>query len=260
MLYNEIMVNLLTELQNLGLSDKEAAVYFAALEMGQATADQLAKHAKIKRSTTYAYIESLMQKGLMSSFESGRKTYFTPESPKNIERLFDAERKNLDKRKENLQEVLPDLNQLFEGAGERPEVRFFTGKEGIVSIREEVLLCKDKNISVLFAIDAMSKVFSREERVDYTNRRIKKEIKVRILYTKDDGPLTDPVSQYDKRKRIEFDEFSLGSDMVIFDDKVALMSMRGNLFGVIIQSVEISKSQLAMFDLIWRLHDQNSQE
>jgi|TARA_Y100000034_G_C6872431_1_gene398513 sugar-specific transcriptional regulator TrmB len=244
------MLNVLTELQNLGLSDKEAGIYFAALEMGQATADQLAKHSKVKRSTAYAYIESLMNKGLMSSFESGRKTYFTPESPKNIERLFDVERKNLDKRKENLQEVLPDLTQLFDAAGERPEVRFFTGKEGIITIREEILSCKGKNISVLFALDAFFALFSDEERSNYTHSRIKKGIRTRLIYSRKDGPIKKSPTQYTERKYMGSDRF-IGADIAIYDDKVALMSLRGKIFGVVIKSREVSKSLLAMFDLIW---------
>ncbi len=245
------MLNVLTELQNLGLSDKEAGIYFAALEMGQATADQLAKHSKVKRSTAYAYIESLMNKGLMSSFESGRKTYFAPESPKNIERLFDTERKNLDKRKEELQEVLPDLTQLFEGAGERPTMRFFTGKEGIITMREEVLLSKSKIVRVFFAADAMVKLFSEAEREAYIKKRTASGIQVKLLYTRSDGPFTSEAPLYTERRYLDYKNMSLGADIVIYNDKVSLISLVGKPFGVIIQSREIAKSILTMFDLIW---------
>jgi sugar-specific transcriptional regulator TrmB len=43
------MSHMLKELHDIGLSEKEAGVYLAALEIGRATADQLAKHAKIVR-------------------------------------------------------------------------------------------------------------------------------------------------------------------------------------------------------------------
>ena len=54
---------MLKELQDMGLSEKEAKIYLASLEIGRATADQLAKQAKIVRSTTYVQLESLMKKG-----------------------------------------------------------------------------------------------------------------------------------------------------------------------------------------------------
>jgi len=76
---------MLKELQDLGLSEKEARVYLAALELGQTTADKLAKHAKVNRSTTYVQLESLMKVGLMSTHEERKKTVFAPESPELLE-------------------------------------------------------------------------------------------------------------------------------------------------------------------------------
>ena len=71
---------MLKELQDLGLSEKEARVY-----LGQTTADKLAKHAKVNRSTTYVQLESLMKVGLMSTHEERKKTVFAPESPELLE-------------------------------------------------------------------------------------------------------------------------------------------------------------------------------
>ena len=51
------------------------------------TAEKLAKHAKVNRSTTYVQLESLMKVGLMSTHEEGKKTMFAPESPELLKRL-----------------------------------------------------------------------------------------------------------------------------------------------------------------------------
>ena len=67
------MLNDLQTLQQIGLSEKEARVYIAALSLGPATADQLAKQTGINRSTTYVHIKSLMAMGLMSTYEEGKK-------------------------------------------------------------------------------------------------------------------------------------------------------------------------------------------
>jgi sugar-specific transcriptional regulator TrmB len=86
---------MLKELQDLGLSEKEAKAYLAALEIGRATADQLAKHAKIKRPTTYMQLESLMKMGLMSTYEEDKKTYFAPESPELLKRLLTKQKESV---------------------------------------------------------------------------------------------------------------------------------------------------------------------
>src|SRR3989344_9484889 len=114
---------MIKELQDIGLSEKEAKIYSAALELGAATADQLAKHSKIVRSTTYVQLESLMEKGLMSTYEQGKKTFFAPESPELLKRFLAKQKENIGAKENDLASFLPDLLRLFEGAGERPVVR-----------------------------------------------------------------------------------------------------------------------------------------
>src|ERR1700689_5744541 len=111
---------MLKELQDIGLSEKEARVYLASLELGRTTAEKLAKHAKVNRSTTYVQIESLMKKGLMSTYEEDKKTYFAPESPELLKRLLSKQRDELQSKERDLSSILPALLQQFEGAGERP--------------------------------------------------------------------------------------------------------------------------------------------
>lgn len=59
---NEVLIRNLTEF---GLSDKEARIYLALLELEIATAFDTAKHAGINRSSTYVVLESLKKKGLV---------------------------------------------------------------------------------------------------------------------------------------------------------------------------------------------------
>ena len=74
------------DLQAVGLQEKEAKVYLAALELGKGTAQQIAIKAELKRPTTYVIMEELMRQGLVSSFYEGKKQYFVAENP---ERLVD---------------------------------------------------------------------------------------------------------------------------------------------------------------------------
>src|SRR5437868_13388020 len=120
---------MLKELQDMGLSEKEAKVYLAALELGPTTAEKLAIQAKVNRSTTYVQLESLMEKGLMSTYEEGKKTFFAPESPELLRRLLTLKKDEVVARERDLTRFLPDLLRQFEGAGEKPVVRLFPGKD-----------------------------------------------------------------------------------------------------------------------------------
>jgi|SRR3989344_829968 len=61
------------ELQALGLSEKEAKVYLAALVLGPDTVQNIAKKAGINRPTAYLQIESLKEKGIISEVEKDKK-------------------------------------------------------------------------------------------------------------------------------------------------------------------------------------------
>ena len=87
------------ELQHLGLSEKEARVYIASLELGADTAQHIAQKATINRATTYVQIEALKKKGLMSEFEKGKKTLYVVESPDRLQSLLRVFEKELDLKK-----------------------------------------------------------------------------------------------------------------------------------------------------------------
>lgn len=242
---------MLTELQRFGLSDKEARVYLASLELGPATADRLAKQAKVNRSTTYVQVESLMNMGLMSTYEEGKKTFFAPESPTHLKRILQEKRQETDAHLKELEKMLPELSHTFEGAGDRPVVRFFTGKEGIVSLREEALNAKDKKLYVISSNDALARVFSRKERDAFSEKRTQKGIVTKLLYTREEGKLTDVPALNTKNGYLKPGTVTLATDIVIFDDAVGIMTLKGKLIGILIRSREISESMRSIFNLLW---------
>jgi sugar-specific transcriptional regulator TrmB len=75
------MNDLIKELRHFGLSDKEAAVYLASLNLGPASVQDLSHKSKVNRATTYVVIESLTTQGLMSTFVKDKKRYFALAAP-----------------------------------------------------------------------------------------------------------------------------------------------------------------------------------
>ena len=125
------------KLKELGLAEKEAKVFLASLELGSSAVQEIAKKAEINRATTYVIIEKLMKKGLMSSVEKGKKTFFQTEDPKRLLKLLEEQEESLKRKEEEFKKYLPELETLFNIAEEKPKVRFFEGKEGLIAIRED---------------------------------------------------------------------------------------------------------------------------
>lgn len=56
---------MIEKLKNLGLNEKEARVYLAALELGEASVQEIAQKSGVKRVTAHVAIEKLKTEGLL---------------------------------------------------------------------------------------------------------------------------------------------------------------------------------------------------
>ena len=250
---------MLNELKKIGLSDNEAKVYLALLELGSATVQQIAKAAQVNRPTTYVQLESLMKDGLVTSFEKSPinknlkpKTYFRIEDPEYLQKLVSRERNQIDERERELKSVLPELSRLFATSGERPRVRFFDGVEGLKTMDEEFLKVKNKFIEGVSSLDDVRKVFPSDTD-NYTERRIKKGIRTRGIYASSRGPiLKDSDSKMLRQTRyVPPDKFPFSCDITVYDDSVAIASLRDKIFGVVIESKEIANSIRSLISMAW---------
>lgn len=245
--------HLLEKLEEFGLSEKEARVYLASLESGSSSAEHLSKLAGVNRSTTYVQIESLMNKGLMSTHDIGKKTFFSAESPSHLIRLYERRQEKLKEKFRSLEDFIPELSRIHDSSGERPMVRFFEGKEGYVTMRNEVLKSKVKEYYLAMAHDMMSGVLNKEERAEFSRIRGKKNIGGKVLYSKTGNDIV-PVSPL-HMKRVPIDKFPFESEIYIYGNNVALASLKGTVAGIIIESKAIANSMRSIFDIAWESVD-----
>lgn len=241
------------ELQSLGLSEKEAKVYLASLDLGADTAQNLSKKAGVNRATTYVQIEVLKARGLMSEFERGKKTMYVAESPERLQGLFHETEAELTFRKSELTRILPGLQDRFSGMGERPKVRFFEGSEGIRSMREDLANNKSKKILSFVNYQKLME-YSSDDAIKYMKARIDQGVEVDVIYTSKDGPsdLMGRADQLRKAKFIPHEEFPLKADMSIYENKVVIEGYKDKLIGIIIESQEIAESMRTIFENLWK--------
>lgn len=126
-------------LQEIGLSDKEAKVYMASLAIGPATAQTLAAKATVNRPTTYVMIESLMKRGLMSEVERGGKRFFAAARPEQLLQLTAGERRDLERREAIVQGILPALSALASDEAAKTVVRTFEGEDAWTALQRDIL-------------------------------------------------------------------------------------------------------------------------
>lgn len=242
------------ELERFGLSEKEAKVYLAAIELGPSTAADIAKKSKVNRATTYAEIEAMIKVGLMSISRKNKTTLFVAEHPSVFERMLKRKEERLKLNTLALDELLPALVKMHEFADERPKVQYFEGKEGLLEIQKDFLKTKYKKIEEIYSVDDFNSAFESEyisnmEKVMEKIRKQKK-IKVRALYVRKKGRFS-AMPSYSEMRIIPYEKFPVHSDILIYGNKTALISLKGKLIGVIIDHKDITTTLRSIFNLAW---------
>jgi HTH-type transcriptional regulator, sugar sensing transcriptional regulator len=235
-------------LENIGLTGKEAKVYLAALEIGSNPVSKIGAKAKINRVTTYDILEKLTKKGLISSFTKAKIKYFTATDPEIVVQEYQ-------KRIADLEKSLPDLKRL-NGETTHPRVRYFEGLEGIKGIYRDTLTSKTEILNYGDSKEIRTHWPTYDE--DYVMERANKKIYLRGIALDDDHGkrVQHSDEKYFREIRLVAKEkFDFSNEIHIYDDKVAIISFKDELIGMIIESHEIANTQRALFKMVWEFSE-----
>lgn len=237
-------MNLPKILQSYGLSDKQAKVYLACLELGSAPVVKIAQKAGLSRSTVYEVLEHLAHEGFVSTFNKKKIKYFSAEDPNQVIRLAES-------KVNTLKDALPELNAIAVAFRKRPTVRFYQGKEEMKMILEEILAEAESLVCFASADDYLNEL--GEEHRKFLKRRIIKKIPIRVI-------ARDSAKARERQKlgvgelrqmRLVVDDYQFHGLKYIWKNKIAMFSFTGDLVAVVIESKELAEMERAMFEHLW---------
>jgi predicted transcriptional regulator len=251
---------LISHIEELGLSNKEARIYVACLAIGPSPVQRIADQSGIKRVTTYVILESLVGLGLVSQSVKGKKTYFIAEDPTNLRRLLDKREQELKEQKHNFDQVLPELQNLKLLPKESPTVKFYDSPDGIKTIMNLFLeQGKRPGVDIVYGFSNLDQLYAYfpEFRTASANPgRVRAGIKSHMLYTSSEGPILH-VSDAERNRESRFlpySVFPMSGDFTIVGDNVLMLSLSGpRPIGITISSKELSQGLRAMFMMAWEV-------
>ncbi|OGE84880.1 MAG: hypothetical protein A3J48_02085 [Candidatus Doudnabacteria bacterium RIFCSPHIGHO2_02_FULL_46_11] len=234
--------------EKVGLNQKEASVYLALLELGEASVESISKKAGTKRPTTYLILDSLQSKGLASIVPRSIKALYVAESPEKIIN-------DLYHKQELVKRFLPNLLAIYNAKKDKPQVQLFEGKEGMRQVYEKIIAAKE--IRFFATIRDVEELFPDvPEKLKIKSS--KGEIKIKEILTMGHEDLkyaanTEHTEFYQHRFAKKDTQFL--TDNVLFDDTVAFFSYSPKLFAVLIRSRDIFLSLRTLFELAWESAD-----
>jgi Fe2+ or Zn2+ uptake regulation protein len=250
--------NIVTSLEELGLSQKEARVYLANLVLGPASVQKIADQSGIKRVTTYVILESLVNQGLASQSTKGKKTLFIAEQPTSLRRLLDKKEQVIRDQQAQFDAILPELQTLQNMQTDSPNVKFYDSAEGIRNIMATFLSThQDDSIDTVYGlsnIDQLHAFFPDIATVGGNPDRIKTKLPSKFIYTTKRGSIYKRHDDTLNREAlfVPQEKYPLNGDLSIVGNNIVLLSLTGNKpIGVTIHSAELAKTMKALFDLAW---------
>lgn len=243
------MTNLPTILETAGLNTKEAALYLAALNLGDAPMSRLAKEAKLKRSSAYQIFKELERRGIMGSFKMRNGLRFAATSPS---ALYATRKKELGE----LEAVLPELRALESKKGARPKISYFEGQEGYRLALEDSLQKPGNVLRYIGSLMETYKTVGEEYDITYyVPTRIQKNISIKALLLPDLREDLKKREHKEELREIKWlpEKYQFEGSTLIYDHKVVIVSGAEEMITVVIESESIAEAEKQKFELLWQL-------
>jgi HTH-type transcriptional regulator, sugar sensing transcriptional regulator len=238
-------------LRQYGLNEKEASIYLAALELGRARGQDIARNANLPRSTAYSILDNLVQKKLILALDDKNVREYAAENPdKLINQSETAYR--------TIKAAQPELAALFRGAKNRPRVRYYDGLKAIKDMHEGILLQRKKGLKDYQVIASESGFLDqdREWFANYSRRRGAMGMHSRLILedSKDARQKQREAKELNSEIRImdTFFEERSRAGIYILLKSVIFIEYTKNPVAVEMESKELVAMHRMIFETLWK--------
>lgn len=252
------MDNILVFLKQLDLSEIEAKLYLTLLQNGPVSVRDLAETIEIKRTTAYFYIDQLIEKGLITKLIKNSKKMVAANPPEALKHLVEqkvasakAVEQNFPKMLQTLTTDLPQNNNTGDA-----EIKYYKGKNGVQKIYEDVVKAKEQRSYV--DTEKIQKNFP--ENFKLFNKTLEENPDVKIFEIFQNSPsaqvnylkLVSSQKNYFHKVLPEGMQLT-AQDILIYDNKVAIISFNDGVTGVVLQNRDLYNNFKTLFDFMWKM-------
>jgi HTH-type transcriptional regulator, sugar sensing transcriptional regulator len=239
------------DLEQIGLSKQEASIYLSTLKLGIAKASQIAQKSGIKRGGVYYTLKLLKEKGYISEvIKSGVQHY----SSVNPERILDIIEEEKQRKKEIIQNIVPDLKEMQNIAIERPLIEIFEGYEGFKTIFSKLIEKSNQKFRCYMSASILDYLPHFHEQ--FRKRRSTKNIFIKTITEK--TKLLEEIKKSDKKELREtrFNDILLKNTNIlnyILDDAVVMIKAnKKEQVAIYIKDKNLAQLQKNIFDKEWK--------
>jgi sugar-specific transcriptional regulator TrmB len=243
-------------LKKLGLSSKEIRIYLYCLQKGPQLMTNIAKATDTTRTNLYDIAKKLESKGVCFATGGAYGKRLEAVSPKDLISLLEHKESEIYDLKEELQILLPFFKEVQEdNLSSTTKVSYYEGKDNLQKLLWKSLDSESKIIRIAGSELDIATALGKDFISKYHQKRLRDEVELKGIRP-DSKRLTGDIFQDDKkylrdiRKRPK-GKIKMKSNILIWDNKIALYSLKDNLFGNLIENESMAVMLSTWFDFIW---------
>lgn len=234
------------KLQQLGLNTSEIVVYLDLLENGLSSPPLISRRTNITRTNCYNVLGELVNRDLIvEQVVEGRKAYL----PRDPEALL----LGLERKKEIVTDLLPQLRGLYTTHKNKPKIKFYDG----LGQMEQIFLAS-LNAKTIYGFVSMGKLFHVKQ-FGPSYMTALRDLKIEFLNL---APLPTEGTP-DKRPEYGLDDnykerylpngfTPFPTETLIWGDNIAMLNMEDPAFGTVITNKAITDTFRSMHAAMWK--------
>lgn len=246
-------------LTEVGLDNKESAIFFALMKRGSLSARSIADDTGITRTYVYDITEDLLKKGLITGSEIRGVKHYDALGYQDLVGYVAKKKDELNFLEKELHEAAGVFKKIESGSIQKTKVRFYEGLNGIKSVYEEIRNDLEqtkgrKELVTYWPTESLEKAYPNffEKQVYFDmpaliKRDIMYECATTYKYIQAyrESPTTHTYKIWPKEKG----EFP--TDVEVWGNKVAFTDVRGTPSGIVIENESVADSMRMWFERVW---------
>jgi sugar-specific transcriptional regulator TrmB len=249
---NEDQLQIRENLEALGLTEHEIAIYLASLELGESSIIPIKKRIGLPRTTVFRLLEQLKAQGIIEIIETPTRRLYVPYPPRKIVTLLNNQAEKFKEKAENLQNILPELNKLYSASPFQPKVRFFVGDE-IEQIYNEILESPIEELLYIGETNKLTSILSKQFFAKWVKKKVEKNIWTRSIRVREQEDLFFDPRKDLRKARFAPKGFEAPSHTYVYHNNVAILTSAKENFGVVITSHEFAATMKNTFQELWKI-------
>lgn len=241
-------------LLQLGLSDKESAVYLLLLKSPRLTAQQIAEQTEITRTNTYRIIDRLLEQRLIVR-DNSPVSKFSATEPHALQQILTDKQLTLKQTAKSLAAAMPSFRSQYSLSTDKPGVVHMAGAEGFERLLTDMTTSQTE-VLLVASNDVPNNPDTLARFRELLVQRKRAGVTTRALFH--DAPYRDRIKNEFADRGIEtrfIGSTPFKGEVAIYEDNVVFTVYDPSLITTVITNRHIADTQRTLFEQLWQQAD-----